>query len=180
MVAVLMQTPPIIVRRSTIATRWPSFAAAIAARCRPGPLPTTSRSESWATTGLPPPAPSLASYTCTEPHSWRARWGGGPRTAGVRAARPPQAQAALRPAAGAGGRAALVGGPAWAPLRPAPGPPRDRRRRPRPGPPDLRGRRQVGRRHRLVAGRGLHPEAVVVHPPRTGRVHPVRADPDRP
>ena len=44
MVPVLTQTPPIMSRRSATATRLPSFAAAIAAFCPPGPEPITSRS----------------------------------------------------------------------------------------------------------------------------------------
>ena len=43
MVPVLTETPPIMCRRSTMAT-LPSFAAAIAAFCPPGPEPITSRS----------------------------------------------------------------------------------------------------------------------------------------
>ena len=43
-VPVLTQTPPIMVRRSATATRFPSLAAAIAAFCPPGPEPITSRS----------------------------------------------------------------------------------------------------------------------------------------
>jgi hypothetical protein len=39
-----MQTPPSISRRSTMAARLPSFAAAMAAFCPPGPEPITSRS----------------------------------------------------------------------------------------------------------------------------------------
>src|SRR3569833_1959912 len=47
MVPVLMHTPPIMFRRSTIATRRPSLAAAIAAFCPPGPEPRTSTSKSY-------------------------------------------------------------------------------------------------------------------------------------
>ena len=43
-VPVLTQTPPIIMWRSATATRLPSFAAAMAAFCPPGPVPITSRS----------------------------------------------------------------------------------------------------------------------------------------
>ena len=43
-VPVLMQTPPSMSGRSITATRLPSFAAAIAAFCPPGPEPITSRS----------------------------------------------------------------------------------------------------------------------------------------
>src|SRR5262245_7140736 len=41
-----MHTPPIMLRRSTMATRRPSLAAAIAARWPPGPDPSTRRSKS--------------------------------------------------------------------------------------------------------------------------------------
>ncbi len=44
MVPVLMQTPPTIIGRSTIAARLCSFAAAIAAFCPAGPEPITNRS----------------------------------------------------------------------------------------------------------------------------------------
>ena len=44
MVPVLMQTPPIMSPRSTIAARWPSFAAAIAAFWPAGPEPMTTMS----------------------------------------------------------------------------------------------------------------------------------------
>ena len=44
MVPVWMQTPPIISRRSTTATRLPSLAAATAAFWPAGPLPITARS----------------------------------------------------------------------------------------------------------------------------------------
>ena len=44
MVPVFVETPPIMFRRSMMATLWPSFAAAIAAFCPPGPVPTTTRS----------------------------------------------------------------------------------------------------------------------------------------
>src|SRR4051812_41696795 len=46
MVPVLIQTPPIMLRRSTIPTRRSSLAAAIAAFCPPGPEPRTSTSKS--------------------------------------------------------------------------------------------------------------------------------------
>ena len=46
-VPVFTQTPPIIPRRSTTHTRLPSFAAAMAAFCPPGPDPITSRSKSY-------------------------------------------------------------------------------------------------------------------------------------
>jgi hypothetical protein len=44
MVPVWMHTPPIMLRRSISATDAPSFAAAMAAFCPPGPEPSTSRS----------------------------------------------------------------------------------------------------------------------------------------
>ncbi len=44
MVPVLTHTPPTMCLRSTTQTRLPSFAAAMAAFCPPGPEPMTSRS----------------------------------------------------------------------------------------------------------------------------------------
>ncbi len=44
MVPVWMQTPPTISFRSTIATRFPNLAAAIAPFCPAGPDPITTRS----------------------------------------------------------------------------------------------------------------------------------------
>src|SRR5690348_4362700 len=43
-VPVLMHPPPTTRMRSTTATRLPSFAACTAARCPPGPLPSTTTS----------------------------------------------------------------------------------------------------------------------------------------
>jgi len=44
---VLRHTPPIMSLRSMIPTRRPSFAAAIAAFCPPGPDPITKTSKSY-------------------------------------------------------------------------------------------------------------------------------------
>jgi hypothetical protein len=46
MVPTLMQTPPTMSPRSTMATLRPSFAAATAAFCPPGPEPMTMTSKS--------------------------------------------------------------------------------------------------------------------------------------
>ena len=46
MVPVLTHTPPTIVLLSITQTRWPSFAAMIAAFWPPGPEPMTARSKS--------------------------------------------------------------------------------------------------------------------------------------
>src|SRR5690242_17738989 len=48
-----MHTPPIMCRRSTTATRRPSFAAAMAAFWPPGPEPSTSRSKSYTVPSVP-------------------------------------------------------------------------------------------------------------------------------
>lgn len=53
MVPVLMQTPPIMCLRSTIAALLPSLAAAIAAFCPAGPDPITTTSK-WSTVVSPP------------------------------------------------------------------------------------------------------------------------------
>jgi hypothetical protein len=58
-VPVFRHTPPIMSRRSTIATRRSSFAAAIAAFWPPGPEPITSTSKSCTATSLTTGGPVL-------------------------------------------------------------------------------------------------------------------------
>src|SRR4051812_48984944 len=53
MVPVLMHTPPIMSRRSTTAAFLPSFAAAMAAFCPPGPDPSTRTSKSYMAVSVP-------------------------------------------------------------------------------------------------------------------------------
>ncbi|CAA9375572.1 MAG: DNA_ligase_IV_Ku-like, partial [uncultured Nocardioidaceae bacterium] len=94
----------------------------------------------------------------------------------VRPPRPPQTAAALRPAAGAGRRAAVLGGAEGVAQHVQRGPSRGGGARPRPGPPAIRGRAQVDRRHRLVGGRRQQRSAPAVRPARAAIVGALRVD----
>src|SRR5690606_6807695 len=103
MVPVLTLTPPIMSRRSTTATRRPSFAAAIAAFCPLGPDPRTSRSKcstatvsqvcapnrDWRVSPCRRPPPTRRFTTCTNARSRMGRE--------VRVSFPPGAVAAAEP-----------------------------------------------------------------------------------